>query len=59
MLDFRVRRFAFLIFVVAGDRMKTSKDITALLNQVNSGDPTAIAELIPILYKDLRRLAAH
>lgn len=34
-------------------------DVTLLLSRVNSGDQDALAELIPLVYKELRRLAGH
>jgi RNA polymerase sigma factor (TIGR02999 family) len=34
-------------------------DVTVLLNAVQSGDPAAAAQLLPLVYDDLRRLAAH
>ena len=34
-------------------------DVTHLLKTVASGDPDAAAQLLPLVYDDLRRLAAH
>jgi RNA polymerase sigma factor (TIGR02999 family) len=34
-------------------------DVTLLLNSVGSGDPDAAAQLLQLVYDDLRRLAAH
>jgi RNA polymerase sigma factor (TIGR02999 family) len=34
-------------------------DVTSLLNALGSGDPHAAAQLLPLVYDDLRRLAAH
>ena len=34
-------------------------DVTQLLNAVEQGDPKAAAELLPLVYEELRRLAAH
>jgi RNA polymerase sigma factor (TIGR02999 family) len=34
-------------------------DITSLLNAAGSADPAAAAELLPLVYDELRRLAAH
>ena len=34
-------------------------DITLLLHQVSDGDQTALGKLIPLVYDELRRLAAH
>jgi len=40
--------------------MKTSPgDVTLLLGKLKHGDPAALAELVPIVYKELRRLAGH
>ena len=33
--------------------------VTILLNRVKQGEPDALAELIPLVYKELRRLAGH
>jgi hypothetical protein len=33
-------------------------DVTQLLNQIESGDPKAAEELLPLLYTELRRLAS-
>lgn len=34
-------------------------DVTVILNRVEQGDPKAAEELLPIVYEELRRLAAH
>ena len=34
-------------------------DVTQLLNAASTGDPRAAAELLPLVYDELRRLAAH
>ena len=34
-------------------------DVTSLLNALQPDDPAAAAELLPLVYDDLRRLAAH
>jgi len=34
-------------------------DVTVLLGRVKSGDPDAMGQLIPLVYKELRRLAGH
>ena len=34
-------------------------DVTVLLEAIQSGDPEAPAQLLPLVYEDLRRLAAH
>ena len=33
-------------------------DVTVILNRVNQGDSTAAAELLPLVYNELRRIAA-
>jgi RNA polymerase sigma factor (TIGR02999 family) len=34
-------------------------DVTVLLDAIQSGDPEAPAQLLPLVYEELRRLAAH
>ncbi len=34
------------------------KDVTQLLNAIEAGDPQAAAQLLPLVYDELRRLAA-
>src|SRR5947209_12331896 len=34
-------------------------DVTVLLDAIQSGDPEAPAQLLPLVYDELRRLAAH
>ncbi len=34
-------------------------DVTQLLSAIDSGDPRAAGELLPLVYEELRRLAAH
>jgi RNA polymerase sigma factor (TIGR02999 family) len=34
-------------------------DVTQLIEAASSGDPRAAAELLPVVYEELRRLAAH
>jgi RNA polymerase sigma factor (TIGR02999 family) len=34
-------------------------DVTRLLERAHQGDPTAAAELLPLVYEQLRKLAAH
>jgi ECF sigma factor len=33
-------------------------DITQILSQIESGDPSAAAELLPLVYDEVRKLAA-
>ena len=34
-------------------------DVTVILNRIEEGDPRAAEELLPLVYDELRRLAAH
>ncbi|HMP82029.1 MAG TPA: sigma-70 family RNA polymerase sigma factor [Verrucomicrobiota bacterium] len=34
-------------------------DVTQILDRVHSGDPLAASELLPLVYQELRRIAAH
>jgi RNA polymerase sigma factor (TIGR02999 family) len=34
-------------------------DVTRILSQIESGDPSAAEQLLPLVYNELRRLAAH
>jgi RNA polymerase sigma factor (TIGR02999 family) len=34
-------------------------DVTCILNAAQQGDPTAAEQLLPLVYEELRRLAAH
>jgi RNA polymerase sigma factor (TIGR02999 family) len=34
-------------------------DVTQILSQINSGDPSAAEQLLPLVYEDLKRLAAQ
>jgi RNA polymerase sigma factor (TIGR02999 family) len=34
-------------------------DVTLVLDAIQAGDPNAPAQLLPLIYEDLRRLAAH
>lgn len=39
--------------------MRAAGDVTALLDEWNRGDPAALEELLPIVYAELRRVAAR
>lgn len=39
--------------------MTVPKDVTALLQQISNGNKDAVEELVPLLYNDLRRMAAY
>ena len=34
-------------------------DITQMLSRIEAGDPTAAEQLLPLVYEELRKLAAH
>ncbi len=34
-------------------------DVTQILSRIESGDPRAVEQLLPLVYNELRRLAAH
>jgi DNA-binding GntR family transcriptional regulator len=34
-------------------------DVTRILNAIQQGDPQAASQLLPLVYDELRRLAAH
>jgi RNA polymerase sigma factor (TIGR02999 family) len=34
-------------------------DVTKILSRIESGDPTASEQLLPLVYEELRKLAAH
>src|SRR6476646_412458 len=34
-------------------------DVTQILSRIESGDPTASEQLLPLVYEELRKLAAH
>jgi hypothetical protein len=34
-------------------------DVTRILDAINAGEPQAAGELLPLVYKELRRLAAQ
>ena len=34
-------------------------DVTQILSQIKSGDPSAAEQLLPLVYEELRKLAAH
>ena len=35
------------------------RDVTRILSQIEDGDPKAAEELVPLVYQELRRLAAQ
>jgi RNA polymerase sigma factor (TIGR02999 family) len=34
-------------------------DVTQILSQIEQGDPSAAEQLLPLVYEELRKLAAH
>src|SRR6478752_3555927 len=34
-------------------------DVTQILSRIEAGDPSATEELLPLVYEELRKLAAH
>jgi RNA polymerase sigma factor (TIGR02999 family) len=40
-------------------RPATMNDVTRILSDIERGDPAAASELLPLVYDELRRLAAH
>jgi len=38
--------------------VQTMSDVTQILNQIESGDPGAAEQLLPLVYDELRKLAA-
>ncbi len=41
------------------DDMREAGQVTALLGKLTAGDTSAAAEVVPLIYEELRRLAAH
>lgn len=39
--------------------VKAMTEVTRILNQIEDGDPTAASQLLPLVYDDLKRLAAQ
>jgi len=57
-----LRRLLRLIPVVAASSCATLEcvsDVTRILEAAEQGDPTAADQLLPLVYEELRRLAAH
>lgn len=42
-----------------GSAIEAMQDVTALLRRFSTGDSDAAAEVLPLIYDELRRLAAH
>src|SRR5262245_38200531 len=43
---------------VAGSRRGAKSDVTRILSQIEAGDPSAAGQLLPLVYDELRELAA-
>lgn len=43
----------------AGWSVRSMSDVTRILNAIEQGDPKAASELLPLVYQELRRIAAH
>jgi RNA polymerase sigma factor (TIGR02999 family) len=52
----RFLRFAFEILALI---IKPVREVTRMLEAIQQGDPTAAEELLPLVYDELRKLAAH
>src|SRR5262245_336411 len=55
-LDIKTVTIVALPHPLAGTAMN---DVTQILSRIESGDPTASEQLLPLVYNELRRLAAH
>src|SRR5215510_2309831 len=50
---------AATIVITVVFRGTAMSDVTQILSRIESGDPTASEQLLPLVYEELRRLAAH
>jgi hypothetical protein len=50
---------AFLILVAQRDILALMADVTRILARIQQGDPAAADQLLPMVYGELRLLAAH
>jgi plasmid stabilization system protein ParE len=39
--------------------LKAMNDVTRILSAIEQGDPSAAGQLLPLIYDELRKLAAH
>ena len=47
-------------FLIADDSStQAMSDVTPILNAIGHGDPQAACQLLPLVYDELRKLAAH
>jgi len=52
-------RFRLAVLAQSFYVLTMPSDVTQLLSAIDSGDPKASEELLPLVYEELRRLAAH
>jgi RNA polymerase sigma factor (TIGR02999 family) len=50
---------ATIVEIVVFFRAKVMNDVTQILSRIESGDSTAAEQLLPLVYDELRRLAAY
>jgi RNA polymerase sigma factor (TIGR02999 family) len=50
---------AIIVAVVVLGGTLAMNDVTQILSRIESGDPSASEQLLPLVYDELRRLAAH
>ena len=48
----------FLLIVIVFSRHSVVSAVTLILNRAQAGDPNAASELLPLVYEELRKLAA-
>ncbi len=53
------RRAQFLLLCVPAGILEPMSDVTRILEAIDQGDPQAACELLPLVYEELRRLAAQ
>ncbi len=58
-LVFCARRFWCSRFTYVAVRVRSMSDVTHILSTIEQGDPSAAAQLLPLVYDELRKLAAH
>jgi RNA polymerase sigma factor (TIGR02999 family) len=49
---------ATIVAIVVCPRATAMTDVTQILSQIEAGDPTAAEQLLPLVYEELRKLAA-
>ncbi len=62
-IRFRSARYEDVVIrLVAGGiscRLKAMNDVTRILSTIEQGDPSAAGQLLPLIYDELRKLAAQ